>query len=115
MMIKEKMTFNDLRERKVIPVDSYGSSRYVIAIGDIGSAYFLVHAYHLQEAIDFIVDEMGDNYPGFFAEEEMVDAYYDNDHEDYDYMNDMYFPAGNASELFTSEIHVLYEDNKGRR
>ncbi|MBU1235038.1 MAG: hypothetical protein KKC77_19295 [Proteobacteria bacterium] len=109
------MKYSELRERNVKPLsDSWGKYRYVIAIGDIGSSYYLVHGDSLQDALDFIVDIEGDNIPGFFCQDEsLIEAYYDENNEDHDYMQDSFIPLGNAGELFTSEIHVLYEDMRG--
>lgn len=90
--------------------DSYGRVRYLIGVGDVGTHYYLVWGDCLNDAINFIVDIDGDNVPGFFADEEITEAYWNEDHEDHDYAQDMYFSAGNAGELFTSEIYVISED-----
>ena len=108
------MTVTELigNERPTFLPGSFGRTRYLIGIGDIGTHYYLVYGNCLQDAIDSIVDEDGDNVPGFFADEETNKAYWDESHDDHLYAQDYYVSAGNAGELFTSEIHVICEDQK---
>jgi len=90
--------------------DSFGQKKYLIAVGAVGTAYYLVHADCLSDAIDFIVDIDGDNVPGFFADEEATASYWDDTDPEHDYYaQDYYFPAGNAGELFTNEIVIIAE------
>lgn len=98
--------------RPIVLSDIYGRTRYLIGIGDIGTRYYLVYGDCLQDAIDFIVDLDGDNIPGFFADDETTRAYWNENDPNHDYATDYYTPAGNVSELFTSEIHVIHEDNR---
>lgn len=97
-------------KRPTVLGDSYGRVRYLIGVGDVGTHYYLVWGNCLNDAIDFIVDIDGDNVPGFFADEDTVLAYWDEDHEDHTYALDYFLSAGNAGDIFTNEIHVISED-----
>ena len=96
-------------QRPKVLGNSYGKTRYLLGIGDVGTRYYLVSADCLQDAIDFIVDIDGDNVPGFFADEETNKAYWNEGHQSHAYAQDSYLTAGNASELFTNEIHIICE------
>ena len=91
-----------------------GNTRYILAIGNLGNyglhSNYLVYGDCLQDAIDNLVDELGDTFPGFFNDDPEIDeAYWDENHPEYAYSQDSFIPAGNAGELFTSEIVVLDE------
>ena len=91
---------------------SDGKNRYILAIH---GAWFLVYGDCLEDAIDNLVDEKGDQYPGLFNDDpEIEKAYWDESHPEHAYAQDNFFPAGNAGELFTSEINVLLEQRKRR-
>ena len=92
--------------------DSFGRTRYLLAIGAVGTHYYLVSGDCLQDAIDFVVDIEGENIPGFFGSDEDTKAYWNEDHEDHTYAQDMFLTAGNAGELFTQEIVVIAENNR---
>ncbi len=107
------VTFKRLRELKPVPVNP-GEKRfyphsYLIHVGCYGSC-FLVHEYSEQDAINTLVDFLDDGkHGGYFAEHSepgLLEAYYDESHPEHAYMQDFYFPAGNASKLFTSEISL---------
>ena len=115
------MTIKEIAAEKPIVVNtrSDGKTRFVLAIGNLGNcglhSSYLVYGDCLEDAIDYLVDIKGDTFPGFFNHDEEVEkAYWDESHEDHAYAQDNYFPAGNASELFTNEIVVLLEQRKGR-
>lgn len=99
-------------KRPTVLSGSYGRRRYLIGIGDIGTHYYLVWGDCLQDAIDFIVDLDGDNVPGFFADEDTVEAYWNEDHTDHLYAQESFLSAGNAGDIFTNEIHIVSEDTR---
>jgi hypothetical protein len=110
------MTIKQIAQMKPTIVNdrSNGKYRFILAITYAGSVLFLVYADCLQDAIDNLVDEKGDSFPGFFADADDTEAYWNENSPDHAYAQDSYFPAGNSGELFTNEISVLSEQRKGR-
>ena len=96
-------------KRPSVLANSHGRVRYLIGVGDIGTRFYLVRGDCLQNAIDFIVDIDGDNVPGFFADEDTTQAYWNDDDPCAD---EHYAPAGNAGKLFTNELHVICEGTR---
>jgi hypothetical protein len=112
------MTIKEIAAEKPVIVNSRsdGKNRFILIIGNIGGSSFLVYGDCLTDAIDYLVDIKGDTFPGFFNNDpEIEKAYWDESHDDHAYAQDNYFPAGDAGELFTSEIVVLLEQRKGRK
>lgn len=101
----------------VVNSRSDGRNRYILAIGCLGNyglhRNYLVYGNCLQDAIDNLVDTVGDSCPGFFNDYPQIEkAYWDENDPEHEYAQESYISAGNSGELFTSEIVVLREDRK---
>ena len=102
----KKQSLWDRYGREVEVVPSYGRHRYLIGIGAVGTHFYRVNGDCEQDAIDFIVDS-GKLPVGFFADDDVTDAYWTESAADHVYANDYFFPAGNASKLICNELVII--------
>ena len=84
----------------------YSKFLYLIALDSYASKFFAVYANDLQDAMDCLADYCEDKeYAGYFNDEQM-ETYYDEDHEDHAYMQDYYSPTGNHGRMFRNPTFV---------